>query len=329
MKKTGNKAKIQYLLSINNCHKIGNLNFSYGQTKRVSLSVNLSGASISVKSTHNYLENFEHSYLKNLFAEGIKRIALVYILKYQKPIQIKQIKLIVSKNGIETAAIPLTDFYEFYQMFDSHLLRSISPEWKNPDVLQNILKFRKTGNELSRNISALYAYLFSKTRNKETERFSYLWIAMNGFIVCVTERGNERERINAFGMKFGLGKSELSKDTRLKICKSGALEIYKLREPVTRENLADPDRGNYRNFIALISQENGETKFSLTPYGFLLTDFPYYLRCTLFHAERPMELFNFKNDWELKSLRITNTLLEDFLDRNLPALFKPDEGESK
>ena len=53
----------------------------------------------------------------------------------------------------------------------------------------------------------------------------------------------------------------------------------------------------------------------------LLTDFSYYLRCKLFHANRPVELFSFSDDLEIKVLRIVNGLLEEFLDANLIRIF--------
>ena len=315
------KPKIQYCLSINNADHLGKLNFSYGQTHNINLYINSKGASIYFCTEKNYLKGFENSYIYNLSKEGIKRIALLYILQYQKPLNISNITLTAFNGENKLDSLDVTNLLFLYQMFCEKLIRPINNEWKNSLIQQQILNYKKSGNELSRAVSSLYAYLFSKTKKLETERFSYLWIAMNGFFAAATNINKDRQAMNAFVEKYGIGKTVLTGKEREKVCSKAIYELMKIPEPVTKENLEDDAHKPFSDFIQEKIAEYDNNDFDVTPYGFLLTDFPYYLRCKLFHAERPIELFSFESDWELKSLRIVNGLLENFLDQNLHLLF--------
>ena len=319
------KGKITYELVINRRGKGNEYYFSYGSTRNIILSVTKSGTLISVQMTKDYSADPEQGKFLDLLKEGIKRAALVYLLQYQKPLHITSTTLTVLKNQQKTD-IKLPDSMAFYQMFDKKLSRPISDQWKSPEVLQRILEYQKSGNELSRLMSALYAYLFSKTKNKETERFTYLWIAMNGFFQTRYPEAvrNDRLQLKLFVNDYELGKEAATAKIRDDVGKLAALELNKIEEPVTRESFKEERLKPFSNLIQIKIDKYGKKDFDTTPYGFMLTDFPYYLRCNLFHANRPIELFSFENDWELKSLRIVNGLLEEFLDQNLSSLFLKD-----
>lgn len=318
---------VNYKLIINNTVKGHRYCFSYRNTQKISLAVNRSGAEVSFGSTKYYQEHIENKYLHDLIKESIKRAALLYILMYQKPLTIKKMELIITRKRIASETIKLTSSLVFYQMFDVPLLRQIGDEWKDPEVLQNLLKYRKSKEELSRQVSALYAYLFSKTKKKEMERFSYLWIAMNGFFAAISGTTKDRDAMNYFVKKYGMGSAVLSGREREKICLPATFELMKVSEPVTKEKVDITAKNPFIDFLSAKLAEYDKKDFDVTPYGFLLTDFPYYLRCCLFHASHPIELFSFESDWELKSLRIVNGLLEEFLDRHLQTLFLTKNAE--
>lgn len=73
--------------------------------------------------------------------------------------------------------------------------------------------------------------------------------------------------------------------------------------------------------IINIASEFDRNEFDMTPYGLLVLDYAYYLRCNYFHAGKPLPLFNFESDVELKSLNIINELLKEFLDDNITKVF--------
>lgn len=313
--------KFYYHVSVNHVQGVGKLVFSYGQTRDIALLINNRGASLYFQTTKNYFPDFEQSYVYNLTKEGIKRAALLFLLQYQKPLFIQNVSITISRGGKSLFSVDITDDMTFYQMFDRKLLRSINAEWKKNEIQNKILEYRKSNSVLTRSIASLYAYLFSKTKNKETEKFSYLWIAMNGFFASVSKMTRDKDAMNAFLQKYELGTTVLKGYERNKVCEPATFELLKIPEPITAENIEDDQHKSFSDFVRGKVAEYGEKDFDVTPYGFLLTDYPYYLRCTLFHAERPMELFSFESDWELKSLRIVNGLIEDFLDCNLYTLF--------
>ena len=312
---------IHYRLSINNSARAPRYTFSYANTRKISLAVSRYGASVSFYSSKYYPEHLANHYLHSLIKESIKRIALIYLLQNQKPLVIKKIGLTIERRGREPEVVDLTGSLVFYQMFEEPLLRPLSDTWKDPAVLQKVLNYRKSKDDLARNVSALYAYLFSKTKKKEMERFSYLWIAMNGFFASIIESTNERASMNYFVKKYNLGSAVLSSKYRKKVCSEAVFELLKVPEPVTKEKLDENAQNPFTVFVAQKLGEYDRKDFDVTPYGFLLTDLPYYLRCSLFHAMRPLELFSFESDWELRTLRIVNGLLEEFLDQNLHDIF--------
>lgn len=315
-------AQITYRLDINKSLRKLNYRFSFGNTRNISLGLNKTGASVSVRMSKDYTGSFENSYLYNLVKESIRRIALLYLLQYQKPLLVKTIELTAARTASDLQQIRLPEDFVFYQMFDVPLLRTVRPEWKDPEILQNLLKYQRAGSRLSRPVAALYAYLFSKTKNKESERFFYLWIAMNGYFASRWPDKNDRDQLTEFLKASGLGNASLSRANRESVCKLGMVRLSELVEPLSAEDLEGEKCRTFADYISHTRQKYGAANFDMTPHGFLLTDFPYYLRCTLFHAQRPIELFSFKNDMELKSLRIVNSYLEDFLDRNLHTLFE-------
>ena len=106
------------------------------------------------------------------------------------------------------------------------------------------------------------------------------------------------------------------------------IKVKKLWESVIRKDMNEERCNSLSDFIREKIIEYGSDNFDVTPYGFMLTDFPYHLRCNLFHAGRPVQLFRFKNDMELKFIRIVNSLFEMFLDQNFHGLFMNNNSDS-
>lgn len=313
-----------YCLIINNEAKGKPYFFQYGNTKNIELVLLRDSACIRKSFNKDYRNNLKpDSYLFNLFKEGMKRISLLHILYYQKQIKVKSTQLRVTGPGGVEEIYDLTNYFILYSLTSSGLLRSISKEWRNQDVLQNVLRFQKSKTDLARSTAALYAYLYSKTKSYETERFSFLWMAMNGLYGAMKpEVSSDRSQMSNLIQVFHLGSAALTKETRDEICQLVYIKMKDIEGKVTEGSLG----GEHKELAEYISRNipiDKQTKkpFDLSPYGFLLTDFPYYLRCKLFHANRPVELFSFSDDLEIKVLRIVNGLLEEFLDDNLIRIF--------
>jgi len=298
--------------------------FQYGNTKKIALAFSFNAASVTKAFDRDYRSNLgPGSFLYNLMKESIKRISLLHILYYQKQIKIKSIRMEVSSKNKSPEIIDLPESLVLYSMVDKKLIRPISQNWRKSDVLQNILQFQKSKDDMAKSVAALYSYLYSKTLRYETERFSYLWMSMNGMYNSMKpDNANDRAQMGNLLSAFDLGTETLTKDARDSVCHSVYIKMKDIEGMVSRESLAREHKGLEEYILQHIpvKKDNNKT-YNLSAYGFLLTDFPYYLRCRLFHANRPMELFSFADDLEIKVLHMVNGLLEEFLDENLVRLF--------
>jgi len=313
-----------YRLIINKQTKGSNYFFQYGNTKDVSITIFENAASIVKDFKKDYRNDLgQDSYLRNLFKEGMKRISLLHILCYQKPIKLKSIQLIITGPKDINEVYELTDDFVLYSLIGDKLFRPVSPDWRNHEVLQNILRFQKSKTDLARNVAALYSYLYSKTKTYETERFSFLWMAMNGMYGALSPgQKNDRAQMCNLVKLFNLGTEVLTQKVRDDICQKVFIKMKDIHGLVTKGSLGKEHK-ELEDYILQHMPVDDKTNHpvDLSAYGFLLTDFSYYLRCRFFHANRPVELFSFADDLEIKVLRIVNGLLEEFLDENLVKIF--------
>ena len=317
---------MKYRLVINDEPNGKPLLFSYGNTKRIELKVSSMGAIATCELKRDYRSQLPDCYLGNLIKEAMKRASLVYLLRYQKSLVIRSLRLEVktSADSIEEA-IDLQNEFTLYSMITGRLKRPISSVWKQRDILQRILTYQKSNENMSREISALYAYLFSKTKTLETERFSYLWMAMNGFFASYdpANNGKDRAQLETFVRSVNPSFDVFTRDDRDKPCKMTAFFLKSLSAPVTIESIDEDAEDSFAEYISdHIPTKKDGSKYHVSLYTLLLTDFPYYLRCRMFHANKPIELFSFTDDYELNALCITNGIMEDFLDSNLTKIFQ-------
>ena len=165
-----------YHLLINKTASGKKLFFKYGNSKNISLQVGKQCAGIEKQFPKDYrpLLSQDKCFLLNMLKEGMKRVALVHILKTHEPLRVYKVTLSISDNKGLIEERDLTAKLKLYSMITERLIRPIDASWKESEVLQRILNYQKSKEALSREVSSLYAYLYSKTKNYETERFSYL-----------------------------------------------------------------------------------------------------------------------------------------------------------
>lgn len=320
-------AKFSYRMIVN-----GNSNpddecysFCFSQTRDIKLIVSEKGAAITAVIGNDYRDDpYSAAYLHNLMKEGIKRVSLLHLLKYQRPIAIKKLTLEISadEDGEKPQSYDMTKNIVPFSMIPK-LLRPISKAWDDREVLQSVLEFRKSKAELSAHMAALYAYLFSKTKSYATERFTYLWIAMDGiFNVLLPDTKILYDKRSRFLSEFGLGSEALPDIPSSEICPKVSLKIKDMNV-ITKESLISGEHKEVADYIIQSMPVNKYTKkpFDQSAYGFFLTDYPYYLRNKYFHGNRPLELFSFLDDLELRSIYKANQILEEFLDEHLISIF--------
>lgn len=321
--------KYTYTVLINSDTKGKSFFFSYGNTKFIELVVNKQKASVSASLSRDYsdIDIYDNSYLLNLIKESLKRVMLVHLLKYMEPINMTNISLKIIKNGVCCKIIDLSQYIRLYSMIQKRLIRPIPDEWKQESVIESILAFQKSKLELSKEISALYAYIYSKTKSYETERFSYLWMSMNGFYSSRSDEKSDAKQMTELVSTLNLGNRSLTRKERDSICPRVVIKLNSIDGKLSYESLSDGRHKDFaikiQQYLSQLSSENNLVE--LSAYGFMVVDFPYYLRCKYFHANKPLELFSFEGDMELRTITIANGLLEEFLDKHLYEMFLTKE----
>ena len=319
---------MDYRLIINEKPKGKPLCFSYGKTKWIELTVSAAGASADCELGKDYRGQLPDCYLGNLIKEAMKRASLVYLLQFQKPLSVCSLRLEVIDTDGRSETVDIQDRFTLYSMITGKLLRPIPSEWKQHDILQIILTYQKSKERMSREIASLYAYLYSKTRQFETERFFFLWMTMNGFFAACdpANNGKDRNQMETFVLSVNSSLDVLTRDNRDRLCRMTTMFLNSVSSPIKIHNIDDQMENSFAEYIRphIPSKKDG-SRYRVSLYTLLLTDYPYYLRCRMFHANRPIELFSFKDDYELKALGIVNNLIEDYLDRNLVTLFSAEK----
>ena len=302
---------------------------SYGNKKKIDLRFENQKVTINTELTKDYSVNFNNSYAMGLLKEGVRRSALVIVLRYKNDLKVNMAVVKISTGKDQMKEIDLTDEMQIISLLQGNL-KSIPKTFDSDEVVQSILSGVRSKCE--RKTAALYAYLFSKTKEFEIERFTYLWVAFNGYYAEINNENkeNDKQGMEHLLTEIGRGKEIFTKNSgkRDSVGKKVKLLLEKEKTQPTRESL---ESGEHQVLAAKIQSylKTDKGQLKLTPYGYLLTDFAYYLRCSLFHAQTPMLLYSFENDMDLKALKTVNWLLEDFLDQNLVKCYLNKGGEAK
>lgn len=299
--------------------------YDYANTKGIKLLISNNGVAIEYYSSgdNNSQEISENSV--RLVSDAVKKAMLFYIIHYSKPLEIKQITVQID-DDIDT--VDVTQSNNVFCMVDKKFLEKLPDQWLNSNSLKGILNYTKTSYD-SR-IASLFAFLNAKSKTFETERFFYLWMSFNGIYVYISKlfdqannsKFQKKEYIQIMRLQkvFGLGSCTIGDDAEKSRISHEVAGIVKNISVKMNKTFFSTDEGVSLS-QSIINVIKSNKNYDLTAYGYLLTQFSYYHRCNLFHANKPITLFAFKNESELQCLRVINVLLEDFIITTLPNLF--------
>lgn len=314
--------KSTYVLRINGGVKTNASNsyiFNYGRTKDICLACVKEKAQMEFELGKDYFDIFSNSYCENLIKEGIKRVFLVHILKYKNCLKIKRIELVITCGEL-VHEMDLTEKLIMYSMIPIAYSFDQKLGVNDASFISNLLKRKKT--EMGANLSSLYAYIYSKCQTFEIEKFMYLWMAFNGYY-----KYKYNKKLDADGIK------ECLKDHNLgtEIFSRARHETQGLKVMAHLSSLSKHDiellmletSNSCKEFKEkyLRKDDNDGAQLDITVKGYLMMDFAYYLRCSVFHANKPLPLFAYEKDMELIAVIIVNKLLEDFMDNHILELF--------
>ena len=232
---------------------------------------------------------------------------------------------------IESTVYDIKEFPRVYSMVEGSLYSRMSSGWNNEKIIQDILWLTKTTSK--QRMASLCALLIAKSKQFESEKFMYLWMAFNGmygYLSQLKEKGKwcEWQEIVVFQEFNGWGRKSFSDKVKIKLYQETKAILNEYDSHITRA-FFNTDEGialdcKIRQMFFGATNE----KSDLSAYGFLMTQFAYWLRCELFHANRPTMFFALETDKDLKYLRQINSLMEEYLDENLYKWFDKNYRDS-
>lgn len=308
--------------------------YDFSSTKNVEIALSKDKISIKARLTKIYDHDEMLKSGVYLFPDAIKKAVLLHIILFSENIEIKKAAVqIDSDEAVVYDGCPV----RIYSMVTEKLKRRLPKEFSESETIRGILS--KTKSSYDSRMASLFALICSKSKVFESERFVYLWMAFNGMYnyfasVIKDEKESEEEmkklnrlkheatQIRCMQELFGMGKDTILKEDKSRIAnKVSGLLKYQVQNPINKSSLAE-EENLAKNISAYLVRNDGRSKYNLTAYGYMLTQFPYYFRCKIIHADEPLKLFCYEDDTGLKCLRIINDLLEEFTDENLPLWFK-------
>lgn len=300
---------------------------------------------------------------ENIFDDAVKKAMLIYIIKYSAPLKIKQIfRTIDGKNDNKNTECFYyhSEIYKeerfVYSLAEDKFQHKMPEKWRNDkDFIENLLEVYEK-SEYQCIISSLSALILSKTKKYESERFIWLWTAVNGMYNFFwnlvkkntnTKSNQEVEQIWAFaefnGLKTDFTDGNKHENNKLKIYKDVIKVINEnwhdcAGNGVTRESLQsihiDFARKIEEQLYTRCKIKNKKiskeinTKYDLDAYTYLFLDMAYYYRCNIFHADKPVKLFSLEEEAEVKMLKVLNNIMENYVENNLADWFNNDYLEN-
>ncbi len=265
-----------------------------------------------------------------VISDSIKKAMLIHLIIYSSPLQIDS--MMVMKNKVQIDILDTDPLRRIISIATANLLPINIDNWKNKQVIENILNIKSSNNDPR--MAALYAFLYAKSRTYEYERFVNLWISFNGMygyfsnIVaevhnCDKKQFKEGDQLKYIINASNCGNDHISGGHSGKVGKAITDLLKDVRlEDITPQAVSAGTPLSDR-IIQAINDVIGRS-YETTAYGYLLVDYAYYFRCNLIHANKPLPLFANENDHVVACLRMVNRLLEDYINHNLCRFFDND-----
>lgn len=262
-----------------------------------------------------------------VFADAIKKAMLLHYLLYSRKLTMNKLIIQRGKNKKEYLSHE-PDFNAIYSLGAEELNPLFPIEWKDEETLLTIISTKKEDQDAR--FSALVALICAKSTEYEAERFIHLWMSFNGmygyFSKLVKDKGRpqEKEQLRWIltAQTWGTEHLESKYSNRIGLQITKLLKQYKSEKINWKYLNYDPVGIQLGKDIIKAIEEILGKKYDTSAYGYLLVDYAYYFRCNLIHANKPLPLFSYANEHELKCLRMVNRLLEDYLENNLCLWFK-------
>ncbi len=319
--------------------------FNYSSVHNIRLTISEGKLSVKLQLNMKKKKKAEEIFTEknNYFSEALKKGMLFHLILYSESLPTKNVRIFIDEEEIKDWKPEESPV--IYSLISGKLQRSMSDEWQSADaVFEYFLKNHKTDqNTLA---ASVYALLYSKAKDNETERFQYLWMAMNGLythlagLKCPGKNLVDREKIRLLEEEEGWGNGAVTKykppkkkdsdEEKADEEKTDEYRVVRKIEGVLREpnfERSDIEELVWNELKAFEPADKNEKNKEIKLAGYLKLWYPYYLRCKMFHADKPIPMFSLAKEVEIRRLKFVNDRLEDYLDHNLCKYF--NEGSCK
>ena len=282
-----------------------------------------------------------------LFNDAVRKALLIYVIWYGEYFRISSAEVRIDSEKRASYSVkghePL-----IYSLSEGKLRLPFGELWKDPDVESTIAKTSKTSYD--GRFTSLHALLAAKSDRYEIERFTYYWMAMNGLYGYVAEQcrshftqearkarstHNECTELGFLARCCGHEPCAVSNDDNLPRAHTRQIRrhISAILKSIKDDEidgfcnacLTEKTNNGYLSAIrAGLTTEKYDYRFVST-WSLILTGYPYWIRCALFHADSALPTFCYADDGDVRVLRIVNRLLDRFLTAELPGWISTNE----
>ena len=264
----------------------------------------------------NSIKNITSPYFKS----ALKKVMLLYILKYEKKFNFNSISIKYNENS-ELFIINESIFFSLLTNDDFIGLYHAD----NEKFYIKLLNCKEDNI-----LSSINAYLCGLNKKNETEKFIYLWMCLNGLYNYLREE-KAQEIGGLCKLHILLNNNYSEKDYRVErkdrniICQNIMKIINRFNIKTLEKDLLLKEKDIMKIIKNTCPNYKGDT------FQFLSIYFSYYCRCNILHANKPINLFYFgelsekqnKNNESLiqvKHLEIVNYLLLKLINKCLPLI---------
>lgn len=330
------KERHHYLIKSENHISLQNtFHYRYGSTE-IELCIDKKGFQIKYERP-KYINDLVS---EDLFRDAIKKVELLGLILYSKRIEYSSITAIVDDS--ENSLFSTNDNNCFlFTMVSEQLISAMSVKWNEQNIINLLLNTPKSNYD--RRFSSLFALLMAKSKTYESEKFFYLWMSMNGLYGFLAEKHPETIKKEWRQIKLIASFYGFNYDSRDTINSKQKIDKNKVRRRITElvetmerdsswEAISAIKKNKWDNNLlkgvkSIIDEEFSESQ--MDPMGLFLFWLPYQLRCKYFHGEKSIPIMSFPNERPIPALRFVNTLLEEFLDSELPSWFDEELCNNK
>ena len=308
------------------------LKYTYRNCKDIELYVGDNGIKVRYMTTvpidPDKLIQLKYDWLK----DAIRKACIISALHSQKPFPVHFILFSIDHDQplIYTPESNQSAIYSMLNAFPHRISRLMD----DPQIFSLICSFNKSKEKEDSRFSSLFSYLVSKTKVYEIERFIYLWMSINGFYshlarivkddVPATDRGkmrciykSEEDAIRFLALVSGYKYEAFFDKGAIEnsLIRMTEIELSKV-ENVLDEQILNDTFANIMDKCKAIDKSGRDPPMDYK--AFFTLWFPYKLRCKYFHAEQPIPMICFSDEYMLRVIGNVNTILENFLDTELP-----------